>query len=147
MDCPKCSAATPMKELTLDTLKGDVVVDRCTNCKGIWFDLGELEALKEKWGTEYIDSGDPKVGKSQNKIRDINCPRCAENGVEKCMQLMSDKSQIHIEYEVCEQHGIYLDAGEFEDLKHHTPMDLYRDLIYVILRWFDFLRSSAQKSG
>jgi hypothetical protein len=94
-------------------------------------------------GSEFvIDDGDPKVGKRQNKIRDINCPRCAEQGVEKKLKQMSDKIQTHIEYEACEDHGMYLDAGEFEDLKHNTPMDIYRDFAHLILRWFRSLKSS-----
>ena len=30
---------------------------RCTNCKGIWFDLGEADELKGKWMSEFVDVG------------------------------------------------------------------------------------------
>ena len=127
MDCPKCSAS--MEEHTLSTLKGGVTVDRCTKCKGMWFDLGEAEALKDKWMSDYVDDGDPTVGKEHNKIRDIDCPRCG-----KRMNLMSDPVQSHIKYEACEEHGLYFDAGEFTDYKYETLMDIFRDFVSVITR-------------
>ena len=80
MDCPKCHAE--MQEHTLSTLSGGVTVDRCTNCKGIWFDIGEAEQLKDKWMADYIDDGDPAVGREHNEIRDINCPRCGKKMAE-----------------------------------------------------------------
>ena len=61
-----------MEEVTLSTLKGGVTVDRCKNCHGIWFDIGEAEALKDKWMSDYVDSGDPGVGRDHKKIRDID---------------------------------------------------------------------------
>ena len=72
--CPKCHA--PIEEYTLSALSGVVMVDRCTDCKGIWFETGEAEQLKDKGMSDYIDDGDPEFGKRQNRILDINCPRC-----------------------------------------------------------------------
>ena len=125
MDCPKCKS--PMEEHTLSTLTGGVTVDRCTQCKGLWFDLGEAETLKEKWMSDYIDSGDPEVGKKHNLIREISCPRCS-----KPMDLLSDPVQSHIQYEGCADHGMYFDAGEFTDYKYETLMDIFRDFVSAI---------------
>ena len=125
MDCPKCNSE--MKEHTLSTLSGGVTVDRCTNCKGLWFDIGEAEQLKDKWMSDYIDSGDPDVGKEQNLIRDINCPRCG-----KKMDLLNDPVQTHIQYEACAEHGMYFDAGEFTDYKYETLLDIFRDFVFAI---------------
>jgi len=116
-----------MEEQTLSTLQGAVTVDRCTNCKGLWFDIGEAETLKEKWMSDYVDDGDPGVGREQNKIRDINCPRCGD-----AMEKLQDPVQSHIEYEACEKHGMYLDAGEFTDYKHETLLDIFRDFISML---------------
>ncbi len=125
MKCPKCQA--PMEEKTLSTLKGIVIVDRCSDCHGIWFDIGEAETLREKWMSEFVDSGDPKLGREQNKIRDINCPRCGTPMAE-----FNDPVQKHIQYEACEEHGMYLDAGEFTDYKYETLMDIFRDFVYFV---------------
>ena len=42
MRCPKCG-----EQLTEVTFQ-DIKVDRCTDCRGVWFDPGELERLTEK---------------------------------------------------------------------------------------------------
>lgn len=119
MICPKCGAE--MLELTVSTLRGRVMVDRCTNCSGIWFDHGEAEALKEKWGSEYIDCGDPKVGRLYNTLRDIRCPICKDK-----MDQRSDERQPHIRYEVCAKDGMFLDAGEYTDYAHETLADIFK---------------------
>ena len=123
MDCPKCKSF--MEEKTLSTLQGGVTVDRCTVCHGLWFDIGEAETLKDKWMSDYVDSGDPEVGKQHNEIRDIDCPRCG-----KRMDQLSDPVQKHIQYEACAEHGMYFDAGEFTDYKYETLMDIFRDFLF-----------------
>lgn len=125
MECPKCSSK--MEEHTLSTLKGGVTIDRCTQCRGLWFDIGEAEQLKDKWMSDFIDDGDPAVGKEHNQIRDINCPRC-----KKPMEQLSDPVQKHIQYEACAEHGMYLDAGEFTDYKYETLMDIFRDFVFTL---------------
>ena len=119
MECPKGQAA--MEEVTYGR---NMTVDRCITCKGIWFDLGEAEELKGKWMSEFVDSGDPEIGREFNKIEDVNCPRCGE-----LMDKVPDPKQSHIWYEACSDHGMFLDAGEFSDYKYETLLDKFRDLI------------------
>lgn len=125
MNCPKCQAE--MQEHTLSTLSGGVTIDRCMNCRGIWFDIGEAELLKDKWMADFIDDGDPAVGREHNEIRDINCPRCG-----KKMAELNDPVQTHIQYEACNEHGLYFDAGEFTDYKYETLMDIFRDFVFAV---------------
>lgn len=125
MQCPKCQHV--MKEHRYGTLQGDVYLDQCTNCGGIWFDIGEEEIMKDKWMSDFIDSGDPEVGKAYNKIRDINCPRCG-----KPMKMLSDPKQPHIQYEGCEEHGMFLDAGEFTDYKYETLTDIFKSFVFKL---------------
>ena len=110
MDCPKCNA--PMEEATYGR---NMTIDRCTGCEGIWFDLGEAEQLKDKWMSEFLDTGNAKTGKANNNITDCPCPRCG-----KTMEHIKDADQPHIGYEACAEHGMYFDAGEFTDFKHET---------------------------
>lgn len=120
MICPKCSAE--MEEAVYD----EVRVDRCTNCKGLWFDTGELEELrKDTWMADYIlDTGDAKVGKRYNRLDKITCPVCSDAMVEEF-----DQDQPHIMYERCPNgHGTFLDAGEFTDLMHKTFWDRFKRL-------------------
>ncbi|MEK7259936.1 MAG: zf-TFIIB domain-containing protein [Pseudomonadota bacterium] len=127
MDCPKCNAS--MTERSVEVLQGKIVIDQCTGCKGLWFDLGEAEQLKKSWMSDFLDTGDPKIGKTYNRVRDIHCPRCG-----KGMNKLTDKRQPHLEYEACEEHGMFMDAGEFTDYKHETLMDFFRGLIATIKR-------------
>lgn len=125
MDCPKCSAT--MRERDVETLRGRVTIDQCTNCKGFWFDTGEAEKLKDRWRPEFIDSGDPVVGTQYNKVRDVDCPRCG-----KRMEQISDPKQRHIQFEACPEHGMFMDAGEFTDYRYETLLDLFRDAVSYI---------------
>ena len=118
LQCPKCHHG--MEEVSYGNLK----VDRCTECQGIWFDTGEADALKERWMGEALDTGDPEIGKRWNEVEDVDCPHCGER-----MHKTSDPTQPHIWYEVCSEHGMFLDAGEFTDYKYETLLDKFRDLV------------------
>jgi ribosomal protein L37E len=68
--------------------------------------------------SDFLDSGDPMVGKKQNLNTEVNCPRCG-----KQMEPVKDPEQQHIQYEVCEDHGMFMDAGEFADYKNETLVE------------------------
>lgn len=119
MKCPKCDA-----EMELVTHEG-VTIDRCTSCKGIWFDADEQKLLKEKNGAEAVDIGDSSVGKKMDKITDIACPRCNVK-----MIRMVDATSKPIDYEACTRcYGIFLDAGEFRELGDTTMSEYLRGLL------------------
>jgi Zn-finger nucleic acid-binding protein len=103
---------------------GNLLIDRCTNCKGMWFDHGEAELLKSKWMGDALDTGSASEGKKWDTVDDISCPRCGKD-----MEKASDPDQPHIWYEVCKEHGMFMDAGEFTDYKHETLADWFRSLI------------------
>ena len=118
MQCPKCTAT--MSKLT----HGDIEVDRCTGCRGIWFDLLEREKLVHLQGSERIDIGNPDQGAVWNQIDRIDCPVCGTR-----MIAMVDAEQPHVWFEACKScNGVFLDAGEFKDLKERTLLDRLRDL-------------------
>ena len=119
MECPKCHAS-----MDAVTYGRNLTIDRCTNCKGIWFDRGEAKQLKGKWLSESVDVGDTEIGKEFNKVDDVACPICGE-----MMEKVSDPTQPHIWYERCSNHGLFFDAGEFTDYKYETLLDKFRDLI------------------
>jgi Zn-finger nucleic acid-binding protein len=119
IECPKCGHG--MDEITY----GEVTIDRCTNCQGLWFDTGEAEQLKGKWMGDALDMGNVEEGKKWDAVDDIACPRCGTD-----MEKTSDPSQPHIWYESCvNDHGVFMDAGEFTDYKHETLADWFRGLI------------------
>jgi hypothetical protein len=50
------------------------------------------------------------------------------------MTKLNDKKQSHLEYEACEEHGVFMDAGEFTDFKYETLLDIFRDLVASLRR-------------
>ena len=106
MICPKCK-----NHMEAVVYQG-VEVDRCKNCKGIWFDVGESEWLFGEDAAIALDIGDPSVGVHTNQIDRYRCPRC-DGG----MMRKTDPKKKQIQYEECTScRGSFFDAGEFTDL-------------------------------
>ena len=103
LSCPKCASA--MEPVT----HGDVTVDRCTACKGLWFDLMEHRHLRGAQGAAGIDVGSPVSGAKTDAQRQIACPKCAAR-----MTHLRDVDNRTIAYEYCTVcNGVFFDAGEF----------------------------------
>jgi Zn-finger nucleic acid-binding protein len=114
MNCPKCKAALePVRFQSVE-------VDRCIQCKGLWLDLFEDKDLKGLSGSEAIDVGDRQVGQQLNQLTDLKCPADGER-----MIRTADPRNKQIQYELCTGcRGIFLDAGEFKDLKESSMLAL-----------------------
>ena len=116
MNCPKCQNL--MKQVDFE----GIVVERCSQCLGIWFDEFEPERLKALSGSEIIDTGDTTLGAKYNPIDHIFCPHDHAP-----LTRMVDVQQPHIWYESCPVcYGSFFDAGEFTDYKHQTIGDILR---------------------
>ncbi len=103
----------------------NIAVERCTGCRGLWFDMLEHEHLKEIEGAESIDIDDAQVGRKYRQVSRILCPTCATR-----MIPMVDRDQPHIWYEACTScYGVFFDAGEFKDYLDRTILDFFRDLL------------------
>lgn len=90
-----------------------VEVDRCTQCKGIWFDRMEHELLRATEGSEIIDTGDPAMGRRYAKVPRPGCPVC---GV--LMVRMAEGDHFDVWYDGCPVcRGVFFDAGEFTSFK------------------------------
>jgi Zn-finger nucleic acid-binding protein len=118
LQCPKCNHGM------LEVTHGEIVIDRCTNCHGLWFDEDEAHHLRKLEDSHVLDTGDPVEGWKMDSRADINCPRCGKE-----MEKTADSKQKHIWYEICHDHGMFLDAGEFKDLKDESLLDWFRSLI------------------
>lgn len=119
MTCPKCSSS--MEKINYES----IVIDRCTHCQGIWFDMLEHEDLKKIKGSEVIDIGDHELGEKYNHLDKINCPLCSIP-----MASMVNIFQPNIKYESCTKcFGIFFDAGEFTDYKNHSIFDFFKELL------------------
>lgn len=119
MKCPKCGS--DMEDVKID----HTTVQRCTLCKGMWFERGVLEYLKGSDEAAEIDIGDKEVGASMNEKGHIKCPDCYAP-----MIRMVVPDQTHIWYESCSKcFSTFFDAGELRDYVEKDIMDFFRDLM------------------
>ena len=65
MDCPKCNSN--MSEMKIETLHGQVVIDQCDGCQGLWFDHGEAEQLHDLQVMESLSQGCESWGKCYDR--------------------------------------------------------------------------------
>ena len=121
MQCPKCHA-----EMETKLYGPRISVERCTNCFGLYVHPDVLTEMRGEWMAEaFLDIGHPKLGKQYDKIDDIECPECKVQ-----MDKIVDPVQTHIWMESCPSCSrIFLDAGEFSDLKYETLSDKFWDLV------------------
>lgn len=121
MECPKCTG-----NMHAETYGEMIIVHRCDVCAGLWCKPDALVRMKEAWLAEAVlDIGDPQVGDRLDAVGNINCPE----GHGK-MENSVDPRQRHIWFEECTTcGGIYLDAGEFTDLKYETLLDHVRGFL------------------
>jgi uncharacterized protein len=113
MNCPKCKSAMELVPVR------DLAVDRCTACKGLWFDLQEHEEVKA--AASEIDIGSADVGKRFNEVDKIDCPVCPSSRLLR----MVDAKQPHIWFESCPTcYGRFYDAGEFRDFAKFDFSDI-----------------------
>ncbi len=118
MRCPKCRA--DMEQVDYE----GVEIDRCKYCKGIWFDVGESDALRRKDAAGAIDTGSARKGRQTNQTNRYPCPRCGGG-----MMRTNDPKQTHIHFEECTScRGSFFDAGEFTDLAQITISDFFKRL-------------------
>jgi len=68
INCPKCASEELVETLTL----GNIPLDVCPSCSGIWFDKGELEALLKQ--SQGLPSADLSL--LNPKAEGLSCPRC-----------------------------------------------------------------------
>jgi len=99
-----------------------ITIDRCTSCRGLFFDRLEAEKLRALPGSESLDIGPEELGRAQNTNDRIHCPRDTS-----LMVRIVDPKQPHIWLETCAVcQGTFFDAGEFRDWKNETLVDVLK---------------------
>lgn len=114
IDCPRCWVEAERVEI--EVFGPNIEIDECPKCHGIWLDPGELKKLlKDRKITDYLTK---EIG-TQSKS-DLMCPRCGG--------LMDIESAEDVEIDVCLTcRGVWLDAGELEDLKSKSEQGFHGD--------------------
>lgn len=97
--CPKCS-----KPMSLWS-PGELELDHCPVCKGLWFDANELSRHLATLGAPRLDEA-PTDGAPLS----LRCPSCAE-------QKLVGSFLFDVSVESCPAcHGVFLDLGELHEL-------------------------------
>jgi len=109
MICPVCNYDMIVVEYR------NIELDYCNNCKGVWFDSGELELLLESRGLEetklFLDGilSSQEAASSEKKR---NCPVCGHK-----MKKTAIGEQPEILIDICrDEHGLWFDGGEVTQL-------------------------------
>lgn len=105
MDCPRCHLPMNTRQI------GEIKIDECPQCKGMWFDQGELQAAKDQTDPD-LNWLDFEIWKHKDRFRvaaqPLQCPRC------QVEMVAVDYDQTGVEIDCCPQcHGVWLDKGEF----------------------------------
>jgi Zn-finger nucleic acid-binding protein len=103
MDCPACHIPLIVVE------REGIEVDWCLECKGLWFDEGELELLGQKAGRKLESEDLGRRDGDEVGPGDRKCPRCRRR-----MQRLSlgTATGSDVEVDRCDAHGLWLDHGE-----------------------------------
>ena len=102
MNCPKCEDA----KLIATTVR-EVEVDRCPDCRGVWFDENELAQLTRLTTSELRSLQSQKVDESHNSKRG-DCPRDGE----AMLRVISPRNESVVIDTCVKCGGIWLDDGE-----------------------------------
>ncbi|MEM6639688.1 MAG: zf-TFIIB domain-containing protein [Pseudomonadota bacterium] len=111
LECPRCDA--PMRA----GLVGDVLIDECRRCSGLWLHLASFEGLLTRTEHDQVLAAvnalrRPEVnyGRNRPEAEDrfyINCPEC-----DKQMQRRQFAGASQVVVDVCGEHGIWFDQDE-----------------------------------
>lgn len=106
MNCPKCD-----DQMLTSTKVGELEVDHCNECGGLWLDQSELSQLLE------ANHGDVKSllrgrDTTNANARRGNCPRCNKEMLRVTSAL---KKQVTVD-SCPDCGGVWLDGGEFNQI-------------------------------
>ena len=93
----------------------DIELDYCPNCKGVWFDSGELELLLKSYGLGEPAAFLGDIFNSQETPSEEKKRKCPSCGRRMKKAAIGVKPEILID--ACRQkHGLWFDGGEVAQL-------------------------------
>ena len=117
--CPRCNKSMQTIDLKVS---GPFLVERCTQCMGLFFDLNELETLLEKSIANVYEIDHNRLQELRDLKRHqdfpvtyIKCPICR-----KLMNRINYGAQSGVIIDKCRDHGIWLDGGELRQILEWT---------------------------
>ena len=112
MKCPDCE-----NDLIEKSYRGNIHVDECLFCHGVWFDKGELDVYRT--AVEIQDRGaDPPVFQKKDQSKNRTCPKCVS-------PLLVDGEVRQILLARCQQcHGYFVPYDQLIDIRDTRKPDL-----------------------
>ncbi len=118
MQCPRC-AQVELKRQTV----GEVEVDRCSQCQGLWLEVGTLEPLLKKTHDYTRRIASRPVGGVDTESN-LECPACGSGA--KMIRIHAP-GNAKVTFDGCMVcHGRWLDGGELAQLGDPTILDRLR---------------------
>jgi len=132
MQCPRCDVA-----LIAHGVEG-VEIDKCPQCKGLWFQQGELRDAKDVAAPD-VRWLDFEIWKHMDHFRfsvlPLICPKC------KIPMVAVSYGDTDVEVDYCPKcQGIWLDEGEFERIIHALTQELATRTVS------DYVRASLEEA-
>jgi len=111
LKCPNCGAKLGRYELFGIQFEG------CDRCRGIFLGRDGLRRLKDRHGPgepdlRWLDDDVEAVGRAPIAVSDRDCPRCPGH---KLLTAICGDTRVLVDY-CTECRGVWLDAGEFQDI-------------------------------
>ena len=129
--CPRCKGTTDIISL------GGVELDLCRECRGIWFDKGEIKSFENAVSDSVVNTDIHAVLKElhrqskgfKNRVY-INCPICKQQMTHKNYAEISG-----IIFDRCKDHGTWVDHNEAIRLVELMADDLKKTLLLKAERY------------
>jgi Zn-finger nucleic acid-binding protein len=114
MNCPRCQH--PLAVTYIDDCKTAIEVDKCPNCKGIWFDKDELSQIESIIEPTFVEIR--HLPDKEEQFETLHCPKC-NNSPRLQKAIHPRDKKVIIDYcPYCE--GIWLDKGELEAIQQES---------------------------
>lgn len=115
--CPHCDIKLDTIDLKIDK---KFLIEKCSQCHGLFFDPGELEMLLERSVSNVFHVDQQQLNQLQNKhfqarskgFKYIKCPAC-----QVIMNRVAFGYRSGVIVNHCKKHGFWLDEGELRQLQ------------------------------
>jgi Zn-finger nucleic acid-binding protein len=102
-------------EVKLDEIEvGDVLVDRCPRCAGIWFDHEEVGGIIGR--REKLKKVESIIPPPEHAVAAMRCPRCPEVTLRK-LELTDKGGKAAFAYRCVSCGGTWFDRGELREFE------------------------------
>lgn len=123
MECPRCKIT--LKPQTINERSGEILVDICPSCHGIWFDKEELVPLQNISEPVFMEWR--KIPNEHDQLEALFCPSCPDHAMMQKAEHPRDTKVIFDYCETCQ--GIWLDGGELEAIQKESWLSAFVNLI------------------